>query len=247
MTAATHSLTLFGEIELQGPAGPETELLLQSKVVALLALLSVPTDQRFVRRDSLVGMLWPELDQSRARAALRKTVHGIRARLGADALVGRGDEELALSREHVTTDVAEFTRATDDGFLLRGLELYRGELMPGFHLAECAEFDRWLEEARTDARERASAAAWALASQFESDSQLSAATGMARRAVRFSWSDERSLRRALGMLDRLGDRAGAARLYDEFERRLRAEFDMTPSPETIELIGRIRGPVRRNG
>ena len=44
--------------------------------------------------------------------------------------------------------------------------------------------------------------------------------------------DERVLRRALTMLDRLGDRAGALRTYDDFARRLRREFDADPSAET---------------
>ena len=50
------------------------------------------------------------------------------------------------------------------------------------------------------------------------------------------------LRRALTMLDRLGDRAGALRVYDDFASRLRKEFDAEPSDETRTLIARIRGP-----
>lgn len=112
--------------------------------------------------------------------------------------------------------------------------------MPGFHLAECLEFDQWLEQERMNARERAAGAAWALAKRLESDQQLSDAVGMARRSVRIAWTDERALRRALLMLDRLGDRAGALRLYEEFARRLRTELEAEPSPETVEVAARLR-------
>jgi len=160
--------------------------------------------------------------------------------MSSDVLVARGDEDIALSPTTVSCDAAAFTAAADAGFLLQALQLYRGELLPGFHLNGCWEFDRWLEEQRTLARERASAAAWALAQRFESDQQFSDAVGMARQSVRFSWSDERALRRAVSMLDRLGDRAGALRLFEEFSRRLRAELDVEPSRETLELAGRLR-------
>jgi serine/threonine-protein kinase len=240
-TDRPYSLTLFESIDLRDPSGQcVDQLLTNTKAIGLLAYLSLPNVGRFVRRDRLVAMLWPELDQQRARTALRKTVFAIRRALGADTMSSRGDEELALSAERLRCDVAEFTRAADSGFLLKALQLYRGELMPGFHLAECWEFDRWLEEERTDARERAAAAAWALAQRLESDEHLSDAAGMARRSVRIAWSDERALRRALLMLERLGDRAGALRLYDEFARRLRADLDASPSPETLDVVARLR-------
>lgn len=232
--------SLFGSIDLRGPNGAVTELLVQSKAIALLAYLGVGLAGRFVRRDTVVGLLWPELDQSRARKALRQTVLACRAALGAEAIAGRGDEELALVDDVVWCDVAAFTRAADTGMLAMALDLYRGEVMPGFHLPDCPEFDRWLEEERVHARERAAGAAWALAQGLESDQKLSDAAGMARRAVRFSWFDERVLRRALGMLERLGDRAGAARLYEEFRSRLAADLDVSPSAETEQLIARIR-------
>lgn len=235
------SLTLFDSIDLRDVEGRSVErLLTNAKAVGLLAYLSVPSVGRFVRRDRLVGMLWPELDQQRARTALRKTVFAIRTALGPESVLSRGEEEVGLSNKVLRCDAADFIRAADDGFLVAALQLYRGELMPGFHLAECLEYDQWLERERTDARERAAAAAWALAKRLESDQQLSDAVGMARRSVRIAWSDERALRRALLMLDRLGDRAGALRLYEEFARRLRTELDAEPSPETVEVVARIR-------
>ena len=44
----------------------------------------------------------------------------------------------------------------------------------------------------------------------------------------------------MNLLDRLGDRAGALRLYDEFSTRLRADLDVEPSSETIDLWKAIR-------
>ncbi|MFI5309924.1 MAG: BTAD domain-containing putative transcriptional regulator [Gemmatimonadales bacterium] len=243
MAAPTRiTLSLFGSVQLVDADGRAAErVLAQPKLVGLLAYLAVPSVGQFRRRDTVVAALWPELDQTHARAALRKAVHTLRSTLGPEAVQSRGDEDVGLPADRFWCDVAAFTEAAESAQLSQALELYRGDLMPGFHLAECAEYDQWLEEERAAARERAAAAAWALAQRFEGDDQLSAAAQWARKAVRFSWSDERALRRALGMLDRLHDRAGALRLYEEFARRLRSDLDVEPSAETVALADRIRG------
>jgi DNA-binding SARP family transcriptional activator len=234
-------LFLLGGIELKDvEAKLAHRVLSQSKLTALLAVLALAPDGRMQRRDRLVGLLWPELDQAHARTALRKALHVIRATLGADAIRSRGDEEVGLEVSRVWCDAVELAAAADRGMLLRAVELYRGELMPGFHLPECEEFGRWLDDERVVARERAAAAAWALARSLEADGRQTDAGMWARKAVRYSWDDERVLRRTISMLARLGDRAGALRLYDEFVARMRRELDAEPSPETVALAQQLR-------
>ncbi|HEY8175528.1 MAG TPA: BTAD domain-containing putative transcriptional regulator [Gemmatimonadaceae bacterium] len=239
-------LFLLGGIELRGVERTVADrLLAQAKLSALMALLALAPEQRPQRRDRIVGFLWPELDQGHARTALRKAVHALRAALGADVVRSRGDEEIGLAVPPMWCDAAELAVAADTGKMMRAVELYRGELMPGFHLPECEAFERWLDEERGLARERAAAAAWGLARSLESDSRLTDAGRMARRAVRYSWDDERVLRRTITMLARIGDHAGALRLYDEFAERMKKELDANPSPETVALADSLRPSARR--
>lgn len=219
-----------------------TKLLAQSKLAALLAVLALTPDGHMMRRDKLVGLLWPELDQPHARTALRKAVHAVRAALGADAFVARGDEELALDATRVWCDAAELRACAEAGKLARVLELYRDELMPGFYLPECSAFEHWLDDERTLARERAAGATWALATQRESEGKLTEAGSLAKKTVRFAPDDERILRRALTMLVRIGDRAGALKLGESFAERMRKELGAAPSPETTALIESLRKP-----
>jgi DNA-binding SARP family transcriptional activator len=234
-------LRLLGGVELRGAVpGVTDQLLAQSKAVALLAFLALSPDARFQRRDRLVALLWPELDQAHARAALRKALFMVRGSLGPDVILSRGDDELAIAPDKLRCDVVEFESACDRGRLARALEIYRGDFMPGFFLPGCLEFERWVEDQRRSARERAAAASWALAVSLEAEHQLSNAGSWARRAVRHAWDDERVLRRAVTMLDRLGDRAGAVKLYEDFVARLRADLDVEPSAETVTLVNAIR-------
>lgn len=55
-------------------------LLARPKRLALLAYLAAAAP-RLQSRDKLVSLFWPEADQEHARAALRKTVHLLRADL----------------------------------------------------------------------------------------------------------------------------------------------------------------------
>lgn len=234
-------LFILGGIELRGvPPEDADRLLTQSKSAALLCYLALAPQGRYQRRDRLMGLLWPELDQSHARTALRKSISLLRATLGADALVTRGDEELALAPNALWCDAVELRDAADGGQLAFVVDLYRGDLMPGFHLSACAEFDGWLEEQRVAVLERVVAAAWALAEHLETTSRLTDAARMARHAARLAWNEERVLRRSLLMLQRLGDRASALRLFDAFAQRLRAEHDAEPSSETIAMITKLR-------
>jgi serine/threonine-protein kinase len=237
---STPRLQLLGGIELHGIGDDVADAILaQPKAVAFLAYLAL-SPGRFQRRDLLAALFWPELDQAHARAALRKLVFVVRSALGPESIASRGDEELSLASGALTCDVREFLASAEAGHLANALDLYRGELMPGFHIAGCAHLDAWLDDQRAAVRERAAAAAWALAHRLEGQANYTEAGRWARRAVRYTGDDERVLRRAVQMLDRLGDRAGALKLYDDFARQLRRSLDGEPSAETQALIATLR-------
>lgn len=231
-------LRLLGALELDGR--PEADAILtQPKRAALVAYLAGARPFGFHRRDRLVGLFWPEHSQEHARAALRKAVFAIRQALGEDAIVGRGDEEIALDPLVVWTDVRAFHQAQTDEHFARALELYRGPFLDAFH-ADAPGFERWADETREAVRDEAARAAWALAERYEGASDLTQAARWARKVVTLSPSDERALRRVLKLLHRAGDRAGAVRVYEEFAAKLRAEYDVEPSSETQELMRTVR-------
>src|SRR5207247_1866351 len=140
---------ILGALNLLGAGGRElTSVLAQPKRVALLAYLAAATPHRLHRRDSLVALFWPELDQEHARAALRQALHGLRRALGEGVVVSRGDEDIGLDQEQIRCDVVEFERAVDAGRPADALDLYRGDLLEGFFIRGSPEFEQWLEDER---------------------------------------------------------------------------------------------------
>src|SRR2546427_1189020 len=74
---------LLGPLHLTDAQGREVQsLLTRPRRLALLAYLAAATPGRLHRRDSLLPLFWPELDQEHARAALRQALHVVRDALG---------------------------------------------------------------------------------------------------------------------------------------------------------------------
>ena len=237
---------MLGSIQLADSGGRElTAVLAQPKRVALLAYLAA--DGEFVRRDTLLAMFWPEVDDAHARLALNQAVRFLRKSLGSTSvLVSRGADDLAISTDHLWCDVSAFRGLLQAGRLAEALELYRDDLLPGFHCGGAPGFDDWLERERQRLRVDAARAAQKLASRSEQAGAFTTAVTSARRAVDLSSTDERSVRELLALLDRLGDRAGAIHAYEAFARRLADEFEAVPAPETVSLIEAIRARSARD-
>jgi DNA-binding SARP family transcriptional activator len=238
-------LRLLGRLSLTGADGRDVRALLgQPRRLALFAYLAAATPPGFHRRDSLLPLFWPELDQEHARAALRQALHVVRDALGADALASRGDEEIGLDFAHLSCDVVDFERALRGGQLEEALDLHRGALLEGFFISDAPEFERWLENARAGLQHAAAGAARALADRAETRSDLATAVRWTRRAMELAVSDEGLVRRLMALLDRQGDRAGALEAYEAFARRVAAEYNTQPAAETRALEAAVRARVQ---
>lgn len=235
-------LQLLGGIQLSASDGRDLRPLLgRPKRLALLAYLAARERGTYVRRDSLTALLWPEMDQSGARKAIRQALYVLRTELGEDVFETAGDDELRVAPERLWCDVPEFLTACKAGRHEEALELYRGDLMPAFFVPDGgAGFEQWLEEERGRLRGLAAKAAWDLAEGAERNRKSGPAATFGRQALSLTHDDETALRRLIQLLDRMGDRAGAVRAYETFARRLKEEYGDDPSAETQALIARVR-------
>ncbi len=235
-------LQTLGRVRLVGdrPGEDPAPSTAQPKRLALLAYLALTSGRGPVRRDLLLALFWPELGDEEARRALRQALHYLRRVLGEDVVVGAG-EELSVGFERFRCDAVEFERLVGAGESAQALSLYQGDFLAGFHVPEVsAELEEWVDRTRSRLCRQAAAAAWAAAQAAESASQADAALELARRACELEPDQEAGWRRVMMLQDRLGDRAGALRTYDELAARLRREFEAEPSPETAALAAKLR-------
>src|SRR2546422_9125175 len=238
--AAAIAFQTLGPVSLTDAEGHEMPALLaQPRRLALVAYLAVATPRGLHRRDAILTLFWPELDQQHARAALRQALRVIRGSLGA-VLTSRGDDEIGLDFEHFQCDADAFARAIAGGRWNEALELYRGELLEGFFIPGAPEFERWLDAERARLRAAVVGGARALVERATEVGDVAAAAQWAERGLRLAPLDEALMQRLIGILDRRGDRAGAVQAYEDFARRLALELEVQPSAETQALLAAVR-------
>ena len=144
------SLKLLGGASLERAGHPVSGRGVRGHRLALLALLA---RGRPLSRDRVLSLLWPESDSDRGRRALSDTLYLLRGAVGEDVLLGSGDD-LRLNPDLVASDVAELDRHLDEGRPESAARMYAGPFLDGFHLADSAEFEQWVDGERARLAER---------------------------------------------------------------------------------------------
>lgn len=224
------------------------------KAIALIAYLAV--QQQPYRRDTLAALLWPDQDQTNARASLRRTLAALTAVIDSSHFdIDR--ESIGLNRNaDLWIDVDQFHRLLDDGCangrpvaeisptsitpLAEAVALYQGDFMAGFSLRDSPEFDEWqLFQAESLRRSLAGALerlVWAYSMQDSFDAAISAA----RRWLQLDQLHEEAQRRLMLAYAWAGQPTAALRQYHDCVRTLNAELGVAPQDETTRLYDAIR-------
>ena len=235
----------LGTLELTDTDGQEVHsVVAQPKPLALLTLLVLHHPDGFHRRDTLLGLLWPEHEDQRARHALSQALHVLRQALGEGVFLKRGQEEIRIDRGRLRCDAVEFEAAVAQEHYEAALRLYRGDLLEGFFVSEAHGFERWLGNERLRLQELAAGAAWKLAYQRIEQGELVEAERTAQRALSLVATDESEVRRFVEVMASAGDRAAAVRFYEKFAERLRDEYEVEPAPETKQVMEVVRNRTK---
>jgi serine/threonine-protein kinase len=212
----------------------------QPKRIALLAYLVLTGNGAGRRRDELLAMLWPELGDEEARRALRQALHYLRRVLGADVIIGDGDE-VGVRADALRCDAITFEQLWQNGDPDGALSLYGGDFLQGFHVPDVApEYEEWVDRTRARLRRRAAAIASTASENAERAGNGEQAVAYARRACELELDQEACWRRLMSLQDRLGDRAAALHSYEELRQRLERDLGVSPAPETAALAQAIR-------
>jgi DNA-binding SARP family transcriptional activator len=234
-------LRTLGSLDVRAVGAPSAPgVITQPKRFVLLVYLACVAPA-FVRRDTLLALLWPDANQARGRSVLRQTIYLLRQALGANAIRSRGDEELGVDPAFVECDATRFAALLADGKLAAALELYRGDFLTGFHAPDCApELEEWMQAEGRRLRALATDAAWSLAAAEAERGNVGGASHSARRVLALDPLNEHRLRDVMQLLARVGDRAGAVEAYEVYARRAREAFGVEPDVDLAGLAASLR-------
>lgn len=211
------------------------------KTAALLACLAL-SDGASIQRERLVGLLWSETDQNKAKASLRQAVHELK-----DALVSAGYHglladklELRLGPGTYTVDVIEATEGSAAGIVHPSLTDRQNPVDDLLGVLESVDpaFRSWIMAKRRNIEER-------LIDRFEtclSENTLPTATreAVARALLHLDPTHEIAVRQLMTLRMERGDISGALGAYKALWDLLDDEYDTEPSRQTQELFAAIK-------
>jgi DNA-binding SARP family transcriptional activator/pimeloyl-ACP methyl ester carboxylesterase len=204
------------------------------KALALVAL--VAEARAPVARDTLAGLLWPEIDQGAARARLRRTLHRLSVDTGME-LLSADRVAVALNPDvGFVLDTAEFELACDAKRFDLAATLYTGDFLAGLSLPGCESFEEWAFFRREALRGRLVQALERLAEKSLSAGDGHAALQAALRLLSLDPLSEAAHRQAIRAHLLSGDRHGAERQFEACRKLLAEELGVAPEPETATLL-----------
>jgi predicted ATPase/DNA-binding SARP family transcriptional activator len=186
----------------------------------------------WVDRGELIYLFWPDHDEQRARANLRKLLSRTP---GALPFARSLDAEPSRLRWQVATDLAEFRTALTEGRLAHAVTLYRGPFLDGVRAEDLPEFEAWLDTERVALARAWRDAGTTLASQAAAEGRRDDAAWVLHSLVEADPLDEEALQAYLRALAAVGRGAAAAAAYRAFAEHLERELGATPSVATRAL------------
>ena len=243
-------LTLLGRVDLWVTGN--VRVLRYAKLQALLARLVMSAGAP-LRRSYLAELLWPDMPEDKGLQNLRRAIFNLKTALGeAGQLIAASRDAITLAPQNIWLDVAHFTAAPPNcvapdascqpclATMQSKAELYVGEFMAGFTLADCAGFEDWLQVQRETLHGRALALLERLASCHEQAGALNLALPFALRQSELEPWDEAACRRVMRLYARNDQNSAAIDHFKNFRRHLKTELGVLPSEETQQLAQTIQ-------
>ncbi len=216
--------------------GEQSVVVESRKALALLFYLVITRQRQ--SRDSLATLFWPEQDQSRAHASVRQVLWLLRS-AGLEPWLMVDQDALALQGEY-WCDVHNFLAALRANQIEEALTLYRADLLAGFSLRDCPEFDQWHFLQADELRRQLANALEQWVVRCCEEGEYEQGLTYARRWLALDSLHEPAHRYLMQLYAYAGQHAAALRQYEECVRLLQDELEVAPEEETVALYQAIK-------
>lgn len=201
-------------------------------------------------RETLAALFWPELDQTRSLAALRRVLIDLKGLVPPEALTITRLSIGLHPTDNLWIDVKAFEdliRASREQTapettlsLNQVLHLYTADFMNGFTLDASAAFDTWQMTVQESLRLKFAQALRQLVDLYSLQADYKQAITYAIRDLALDPLDEVRQRSLMRLYAQDGQRSAALRQYQDCVRLLHDELGVEPMPETTALYEQIR-------
>ncbi len=221
------------------------------KVRALLAFLAL--NRAPVDRDRLAGLFWPDRSDEAARRNLRQALYSIRTALaqeaGSQPTLEASQSAVGLHPDlECRVDVEVFRRNLREGLTDQGPDpqrltdaarLYKGDLLAGFFLKNCIEFEEWLVTEQELLREEALEVFRTLVQIYLARGEHRVGIQYAKRLLAIDPLSEEAHRQLMSLYTLAGRRNRALAQYEQLLNTLQQELGVEPLDATKNLYRSI--------
>ncbi len=178
----------LGPVDLRVRKAPAPAELLWKKNLALLVYLA-RSPKRARTREHLVGMLWGDKSEAKARRSLNEALRELRRSVG-DGSLQSESAQVRVTAEAVQLDTDRLEALAAAGDYAGAASLVHGEFMEGFSVKGASEFDTWLAAEREHWRRRSVDVLVCRADQLLASGSVARALGVLERARALDWRRE---------------------------------------------------------
>lgn len=241
------NIELFGGLCVSR-SGERTTRFATQKTAGLLAYLAFYRKRTHLR-ETLVEILWPEVEPSQGRSRLSTLLSYLRNLLeppgvSAGAMVLSDRTTVRLNADLISTDVAQWeailaraAKSTETREQVALLEesraLYKGDLLPGY-------YESWVAQEQPALREKHTDSLHALALGLSKSGEYAAAAGVLDEAITADPYRESLVRLQMRCCAASGRAEAAADAYRRLAERLREDLSAQPAAMTRTLADKMQ-------
>lgn len=236
----TLSLKLLGSLRVERDDEATLPHFRSLKSMALLGYLAA--ESRPIMRNHLASLFWDNESPTGARRELRRVLYNLSTLLPGCFQADRRTIHFVPTPE-CWLDIAHFEilqRQGDPSSLRAAADLYQGELMEGFYLDDCPEFETWLLAKRERWRQKVSQVLQKLVTHYVQQNEYEESINFAQQLLALEPWQEEMHRQLMRLLARRGCFSTALAQYQTCRRILAKELKVEPALETQRLYEQIK-------
>lgn len=203
-----------------------------NKVNALIYYLLV---KHQATRDELIGLLWPDKDESTAKKNLRNALYEAKRTIGADILISPQKSVIMLNPAiQFKIDIEAFTLNPQ-----ANLSLYVGEFLQGFFVKRAESFENWYLNMRYHFSEQYQQVLMKQLQLVAQENKTEKIEQYARQLCQLDPFNEIPYRELMKAYEHHGSYGKAIKCYNQLAELLEREMAVVPGEETKQIFNRI--------
>lgn len=199
-----------------------------SKINALIYYLIL---NKFITRDEIASLLWPDESEKTAKKNLRNAIYQAKKCVGLDFIISPKKSVLEIdSSIEISCDANIFNNDP-----INNLDLYTGEFLQGFFVKEAESYEYWITKMRNYFEEKFISTSYDKLEKDISEGNYDNVEKEVNKLTQIDEYDERNFRLLMKFYQKTGRNGKVVETYYNLTKLLQDELGVSPDLETKKI------------